>query len=90
MIGTLVKSNSSMKWIPFMVRYEIGTKFFGIIKRYDYAYVHPYIPDLPKDINTYKIGDKVEFFFDGLLHVKIIRRINTETLNIDNFLKSFD
>lgn len=75
MTGTLVKSNSSMKWIPFMVKYQIGFTFFGLIKKYDYAYVHPYIPDLPNDINDYKIGDKVEFTFNGFLHVKLLKRL---------------
>lgn len=75
MIGTLVKSTSRMKWIPFMVRYEVGSKFFGLIKKYDYAYIHPYIPDLPKDIDEYKIGDEVEFYFAGELHVKIKSKI---------------
>ena len=75
MTGILVKSNSSMKWIPFMVKYQIGKTFFGLIKKYDYAYVHPFIPDLPNDISEYKIGDKVEFEFNGLIHVKLIRRI---------------
>lgn len=74
MIGTLVKSNSPMKWIPFMVKYQIGVKFFGLIKKYNYAYIHPYIPDLPEDINDYKIGDKVEFYFAGELHIKLKSR----------------
>jgi len=75
MIGTLVKSDSSMRWIPFMVKYQYGTKLFGLLKKYEYAYVHPWIPDLPNDISDYKIGDKVEFEFNGLIHVKLIKRI---------------
>ena len=33
------------------------------------------IPDLPNDINDYKIGDKVEFTFNGFLHVKLLKRL---------------
>lgn len=70
MIGKLVKSNSSMKWVPFMVRYEAGEMFFGLIKKYNYAYVHPSIPLLPKNLYDMKIGDEVEFYFVESTHVK--------------------
>mgnify|MGYP003354032464 CR=1 FL=1 len=65
MVGKLVKSTSSMKWIEFMVKYESGTKFFGLFKKYKTAYIHPYIPYLPKNLSDYKIGNIVRFQFMG-------------------------
>ena len=75
MTGTLIKSTSTVKWIPFMIQYESGTKFFGLFKKYKYAYVHPYIPYLPDNLKEYKIGDKVEFQFVGDIHVILKSRI---------------
>lgn len=74
-IGKLVKSDSSMKWVPFMVKYESGTRFFGLLKKYDFAYIHPSISDLPNDFLDYKIGDKVEFYNAGEIHVKLISKL---------------
>ena len=71
MKGKLVKTKSPVPWCPFMVRYETGNKFFNLLKNYDYAYVHPYIPDLPSNFNELKIGDEVEFYFVGDIHVKL-------------------
>jgi hypothetical protein len=69
-IGKLVKSNSSMKWVPFMIRYEVGKKFFGLIKKYNYYYVHPSIPELPKNLYEMKIGNEVEFYFVEHIHAR--------------------
>jgi hypothetical protein len=79
MIGKLVKSTSSMRWIEFMVKYESGTKFFGLLKKYKYAYIHPYIPYLPDNLKDYKIGDLVRFQFMGELHIILLERLNNNS-----------
>lgn len=68
MKGILVKSDSPMRWVEFMVKYETKRKFFGLIKKYDYAYIHPLITLLPKNLFELKIGDEVEFNFLGKYH----------------------
>jgi hypothetical protein len=68
MTGTLVESNSPLKWVPFMIRYQVSSSFFGIIKKYKYAYVHPSLDYLPKNLYELRIGDVVEFFLETEIH----------------------